>query len=181
MAILRREDGKTYSEIREIEQQLNSLNVQIKQLTLENYLVNPAVGGSLRNLFCQEIMNLSEKQAILQALSPQCNKSQHLEGCTWCELMAINPSSPNLYQLLAQGSRPSRHTTDQIIYLLTGECILGFSSPDGGEMELLLHSQDYVKIPAGMRYWFSLSALLSVKAIRYFTSIQYNQHLAEVR
>jgi 1,2-dihydroxy-3-keto-5-methylthiopentene dioxygenase len=174
MAILRIEGGQTYTNIKEIQQQLNCLNVQIQQVPLEKYLVNPEMSKLLKNVFSQEILNLSQKQEILQALTPKCATGQHIDNCTWCELMAVNPSSPNLYQLLAQGSRPQWYAADEVIYLLTGECILGFSHPNGCLLELMLQPQDYLKIPARLRHWFSLSALLQLKAVRYFTTAKTN-------
>lgn len=170
MAILRIEGDKTYTNFNEIKKQLNGLNLEIKQLPLEKYLVNPEMGKSLKNFFSQEILNLSQKQEILQALTPKCATNKNIDSCTWCELMVINPSSPNLYQLLAQGSRPQHYAADLVIYLLTGECILGFLHPDGFLLELMLQAQDYLKIPSRIRHWFSLSALLQLKAIRYFTT-----------
>ncbi len=170
MAVLQLEGGEIYTEMNAIARKLSELNVQIEQLPLQKYLANPEMGKSLQHLFSQDILNLAQKQEILQALSPKFATRQHVNGCTWCELMVVNPSSPHLYQLLAQGSRPRYHSDDEVLYLLAGECIFGFSHPDGFLMELIVQAQEYIKVPAGMRHWFGLSALLQVKAVRYFTT-----------
>lgn len=169
MAILRLEDGTTYTGIDAINCKLSELQVQIEKLPFQRYLINPEKDRSLQNLFSQEILNLSQKQEILQALSPRF-AGQQSDACTWCELIAVNLSSPHLYQLLAQGSRPHYYTSDLGLYLLAGECILGFLHPDGSLMELIVQAEEYIKVPARIRHWFSLSALLQVKAVRYFAT-----------
>ncbi len=170
MAVLRLEDGNTYTDLGEINRQLSRLNIRIEKLPLQQYLVNPQISRSLQNLLSYEILDLAQKQQILQALSPKFATPKHTNSSTCCELMVVNPSSSHLYHLLAQGSRPQFHTNDEALYMLAGECIFGFSHPDGSVMELLLQAEDYINIPAGIRYWFSLSALLQIKAVRYFTA-----------
>lgn len=169
MAILRLEDGTTYTDIGAINFKLSELQVQVEKLPVQRYLLDPEKDKSLQNLFSQEILNLAQKQEILQALSPKF-AGQQPDGCTWCELIAVNLSSPHLYQLLAQGSRPHYYTSDLGLYLMAGECILGFLHPDGFLMELIVQAEEYIKVPARIRHWFSLSALLQVKAVRYFAS-----------
>jgi cupin superfamily acireductone dioxygenase involved in methionine salvage len=61
-------------------------------------------------------------------------------------------------------------TSDLGLYLLAGECILGFLHPDGFLIELIVQAEEYIKVPARIRHWFSLSALLQVKAVRYFAT-----------
>jgi 1,2-dihydroxy-3-keto-5-methylthiopentene dioxygenase len=177
MAILRLENGTIYTEISaigqaaltEIEQQLSSLQIEIGQLPLEKYLPQPSLSKSLQDLFQLDSLNLSQKQEILQLLSPKATTRNYFGICTHCDLIVANLASPSLYQLLAQGSRPHVHSQDQVLYVLSGECILGFSHPDGYLIELMLRAQEYIKVPAGVRHWFSLSASLDLKAIRYFT------------
>lgn len=178
MAVLQLEGGETYTDLGEISRQFSALNILVQHLPLQQYLVNPEIGQALSALLSQEILNLAQKQEVLQALSPKFAAHQYTTGYTWCELMAVNPSSSQLYHLLAQGSRPHCYPNDESLYILTGECIFGFSHPDGFRMELLLQTQDYIKVPAGIRHWFSLSASLQLKAVRYFTTARQTETVA---
>jgi 1,2-dihydroxy-3-keto-5-methylthiopentene dioxygenase len=53
---------------------------------------------------------------------------------------------------------------------LDGEVIFGFVRPDGSQVQLLLRSQDFLHIPAGVEHWSGLSATLTLKAVRYFAT-----------
>ena len=172
MAILRLESGAIYTEIvanHEIEHQLNSLQIGIGMLPLKQYLAQPDKSAALQQLFELDVLTLAQKQEILQLLRPKTAAIEHFGNCIYYDLIAVNLASPSLYQLLAQGSRPHVHTEDQVLYLLSGECIVGFLHPDGYLVELMLRAQEYIKVPAGVRHWFSLSASLDIKAVRYFT------------
>jgi 1,2-dihydroxy-3-keto-5-methylthiopentene dioxygenase len=171
MAILQIENGATYTQRSQIEHQLSALQMEIGQLPLEQYLSQPQQSQSLQALFQLDVLDLAQKQKILQLLRPQATKIKYFGNCTHCDLLVVNVASPSLYQLLAQGSRPHVHAEDQVLYLLSGECILGFLHPDGYRIELILQAQEYIKIPAGIRHWFSLSASLDLKALRYFTQV----------
>jgi 1,2-dihydroxy-3-keto-5-methylthiopentene dioxygenase len=171
MAILQIENGATYTQRSQIEHQLSALQIEIEQLPLEQYLSQPQQSESLQVLFQLDVLDLAQKQEILQLLRPQATKMKYFGNCTHCDLLVVNVASPSLYQLLAQGSRPHVHAEDQVLYLLSGECILGFLHPDGYRIELILQAQEYIKIPAGIRHWFSLSASLDLKALRYFTQV----------
>ncbi|HEY9661773.1 MAG TPA: hypothetical protein V6C65_25235 [Allocoleopsis sp.] len=171
MATLRLETGKIYTEMAAINRHLQALQVKVDPLPLQEYLVTPETCRSLQNLFSQDILNLTQKQEILQALSPKFAPPQHVEACSSCELMVVSLSSSHLYQFMAQGSRPRCYSADEVFYVLSGECIFGFSLPNGSRLELMLQAQERIKVPAGVRHWVSLSALLQVKAIRYLTGI----------
>jgi 1,2-dihydroxy-3-keto-5-methylthiopentene dioxygenase len=171
MAILQIENGATYTQRSQIEHQLSGLQMEIGQLPLDRYLSQPQQSQSLQALFQLDVLDLAQKQEILQLLRPQATKIKYFGNCTHCDLLVVNVASPSLYQLLAQGSRPHVHAEDQVLYLLSGECILGFLHPDGYRIELILQAQEYIKIPAGIRHWFSLSASLDLKALRYFTQV----------
>jgi 1,2-dihydroxy-3-keto-5-methylthiopentene dioxygenase len=172
MAVLHLENGASYTEISVINRQLSVLNVWIESLPLQRYPVDREARESLQDLLSQEILALDQRQKVLQAFQPKSAKSLFFpleKGCVSCELISVNPSSPHLYQLLASGSRPHRHEDDEIMYLLSGECIFGFSHPTGYRVEVLLQAQEYIMVPAGIRHWFGLSARLHAKAIRYST------------
>jgi 1,2-dihydroxy-3-keto-5-methylthiopentene dioxygenase len=168
MAILKLKNGKIYTDIGEIEKKLSSSKIQLAQIPLDTYLSNPAMSEYLETVLECESLDLSQKQQILQALNPKFTTCQHIRGYSRHDLMVINPTSPHLYDLLDRGSRPHAHSEDEVLYVLAGECIFGFARADG-LMELILQAREYVKVPAGLRHWFSLSASLPIKAVRYFT------------
>jgi cupin superfamily acireductone dioxygenase involved in methionine salvage len=92
----------------------------------------------------------------------------------WIEL--INDlgtrSHPHLYALLAHCDRCHTHTDSEALYILAGEGIFGFVRPDGSQVELIVQPEEYIRVPAGIEHWFSPTASLQLKAVRYFTSVE---------
>jgi cupin superfamily acireductone dioxygenase involved in methionine salvage len=87
--------GTIYTDIPEIERKLSSLNIQIEQLPLSQYLPNPGMSKSIETVLDRDILDLSQKQKILQALNPKFTNCKHISGYTRYDLMVINPTSPH--------------------------------------------------------------------------------------
>lgn len=158
---------------------LNSLGVVLMQIPLHQAALSPSSlspqqGALLEKLLLNESLTLLQKQTILHLVRDHSSVNSLLGARTRSELLALNVSSAHLYKLLAEGSRPKYHVEDEFLYILSGECIFGFSHPDLGSIELLIQPQDCLKVPAGLRHWYSLSAMLQLKAIRYLSPVMAN-------
>lgn len=175
MAVLKTADGQIHTDANAINRLLQPLNIHIRKLPLGQYLKNPEAVSSLQAIFDRDTLDLHQKQTILKTLSTSLAKAPKADEHLWCELMIVGLSSPNLYQLLSQGSRPHHHPNDEALYVLSGECVWGFLGADGHQLELMVQAHEYIKVPAGLRHWFSLSASLHVKAMRFFVKTKTKQ------
>lgn len=164
MAILQLEDGTTYTNLNEILSELASLNIQIKRLPLGD---NCAVF----ELLAQDILSAEQKEQVLAAVDSYFKELKRTENFQWCDLTVLHPGSPYLYALITHFDRCHTHADDEALYLLAGECILGFVRPDGSQVELIVQAQEYINVPAGIEHWFCPTALLQLKAVRYFTTV----------
>ena len=164
MPILQLENSRTYTDIRDIAEQLAPLQIQIKRLPLGNKQYLP-------QLLRQDTLNRDEKEFILSAFDDYFAELKRNAGCKWRELTLLHPGSPYLYALITQFDRCHTHTDDEALYILSGECVFGFVLPNGRQMEIILHPEDYINIPAGIEHWLRPTASLHWKAVRYFMSV----------
>lgn len=159
MAILRLEDGTTYTELTAIAREL-ALNVQL------NYW---QVGDpQLRRLLAQEILSEEEKEQVLVALNGYFEELQRTADYKSRDLIVLHPGIPNLDAMLVKFDQIHTHGDDEVRYILDGEGIFGFVRLDGSQVELTVQPEEYINVPAGTEHWFYLTAARRIKAVRYF-------------
>ncbi|BCL34799.1 1,2-dihydroxy-3-keto-5-methylthiopentene dioxygenase [Nostoc sp. MS1] len=163
MATLLLEDGTIESNLDEIVRELAPLGIHLKHYDPGTALLFP-------HLLTQDVLTDSEKRHIVDLHNSVFEFIQQENGYLWCDLLNVHPGSPNIQTLMATYSQYHTHTAPEPLYLLAGEMIFGFVKPDGSQVQLLVQSQDYLHIPAGVEHWCSLTASLTFKAVRYFTA-----------
>lgn len=163
MATLLLEDGTIESDLQVIVQELESLGIHLKHYDPGTSLLFPDLLG-------QEVLTDAEKRHMVDLHNSVFEFLQQENGYLWCDLLNVHPGVPNLQTLIATYSQYHTHTAPESLYVLAGEMIFGFAKPDGSHIQLLVQSQDYLQIPAGVEHWCSPSALLNFKAVRYFST-----------
>ncbi|OCR02793.1 acireductone dioxygenase [Oscillatoriales cyanobacterium USR001] len=165
MAILRLEDGTTYTKLSEISRELAPLNIQL------NYW---PVGDSpeLRNLLAQDILNDSEKEQVLQALDSYFEELKQTAGYHSRDLIVLHPEIPNLDGMLSKFYQCHTHSDDEVRYIVAGEGIFGFVRPEGDQVELTVEAEEYINVPANSEHWFYLTPNRRIKAVRYFSGTE---------
>ncbi|MBD2295477.1 acireductone dioxygenase [Anabaena sphaerica FACHB-251] len=165
MAILLLDDGTTENDLSEIVRELEVLGIKLRHYDPGTSLLFP-------ELIEQETITDSQKRHIVVVHNSVFEFLQQENGYLWSDLLNIHPGSPNLDTWMATYGRYHTHNASEAIYLLAGEMIYGFVKPDGSQIQLLVQSQDYLHIPAGVEHWCSFSACLHFKVIRYFTTVE---------
>jgi 1,2-dihydroxy-3-keto-5-methylthiopentene dioxygenase len=161
MAILQLENGTTYQQINDINDELAPLNIQIQRWPVGE---NP----QLSILLAQEQLDEKEKDLVLQHLDRYFQRLQATSGYQSRDLMFFHPQLPELDQLLAKFGRAHTHDNDEVRYVIAGEGIFGFVRPDDSQVELTVQAEEYINIPAGTEHWFYLTTDRTIKAVRYF-------------
>lgn len=165
MAILKLEDGTTYTEYSKIAQELAPLNVQLNQWPV-------GTDPQLHSLLARESLSDEEKEQVLQGLDQYFEELQQNAGYQSRDLIVLYPGLANLSTLLAKFERSHTHADDEVRYIVDGEAVFGFVRPDGSQVELTVQPEEYINVPAGTEHWFHLTPLQRVKAVRYFTSTE---------
>lgn len=165
MAVLRIEDGTTYTDLNEIQKELASLKVQLNYWT---------VGGNYntRNLLAKEALSEAEKEQLLQAVDQYFEQLKQSDGYQSRDLIVLHPNVPNLDVFLSKFERSHIHADDEVRYIIDGEGVFGFVRPDGSQVELTIQPEEYINVPAGTEHWFHLTEKKRIKAVRYFTTME---------
>ena len=165
MAILRLEDGTTYTDLSDISRELAQLNIQLNRWPVGE-------DPEIRNLLAQDVLNDSEKEQVLEALDGYFEELKQTAGYHSRDLIVLHPEIPNLDTMLSKFDRCHTHADDEVRYIVAGEGIFGFVRPGGDQVELTVQSEEYINVPANSEHWFYLTASRRIKAIRYFNGTE---------
>lgn len=165
MAVLRLEDGTTYTNLNDIARELASLKVQLNYWQVGDH-------SEIRQLLAKPALSEAEKEQLLQASDHYFEQLQQSDGYQSRDLIVLHPNIENLDMLLSKFERCHIHADDEVRYIIDGEGVFGFVRPDGSQVELTIEPEEYINVPAGIEHWFHLSEKKRIKAVRYFTSIQ---------
>ena len=165
MAILRLENGTTYTQLSDISRELASLNIKLNRWP---------VGESpeLHNLLEKDALSNEEKEQVLQALDSYFQELQQTAGYQSRDLIVLHPEVPNLNSMLSKFNQCHTHADDEVRYIVAGEGVFGFVRPDGSQVEVTVEPEEFVNVPANTEHWFYLTPQQRIKAVRYFTSTE---------
>jgi 1,2-dihydroxy-3-keto-5-methylthiopentene dioxygenase len=143
MAILRLENGRTYTQLSDITRELAPLNIQLNSWPVGD---NPEI----RELLALDAIDDNQKEQVLQALDGYFQQLKESAGSKFdkCHI----------------------HADDEVRYIVAGEGIFGFVRPDGSQVEVTVQPEEFINVPANTEHWFYLTAARKVKAVRYFTT-----------
>lgn len=165
MAILRIEDGTTYTQLEDIARELAPLNVQLNCWPVGD-------NSEIQRLLAQDSLNDEEKEQVLQAVDGYFEDLKASAGYQSRDLIVLHPEVPNLDTLLSKFDRCHFHTDNEVRYIVAGEGIFGFVRPDGSQVELTVQPEEYINVPANTEHWFYLTPSKRIKAVRYFTTTE---------
>lgn len=165
MAILRIEDGTTYTQLEDIARELAPLNVQLNRWPVGD---NPEI----QRLLAKDALSDEEKEQVLQSLDGYFEELKASAGYQSRDLIVLHPEVPNLDTLLSKFDRCHFHTDNEVRYIVAGEGIFGFVRPDGSQVELTVQPEEYINVPANTEHWFYLTPSKRIKAVRYFTTTE---------
>lgn len=161
MAILKLEDGTTFTELTDITRELAPLNVKLNDWRVGE-------DPQLRQLLARESLNEDEKEQVLTALDGYFEELKRTAGYQFRDLIVLHPGIPNLDVMVAKFDQSHTHADDEVRYIIDGEGVFGFVRPDGSQVELTVQPEEYINVPSGTEHWFYLTSARRIKAVRYF-------------
>lgn len=163
MAILRLEDGTTYTQLSDITRELAPLKIKLNSWPVGD---NPEI----LELLAKDALDDNQKEQVLQALDGYFEQLKETAGYQSRDLIVLHPEIPNLDTLLSKFDKCHIHADDEVRYIVAGEGIFGFVRPDGSQVEVTVQPEEFINVPANTEHWFYLTAARKVKAVRYFTT-----------
>jgi len=161
MAVLRFEDGTTYTDLEDIARTLAPLQVQLNYWTVGD-------DATTLGLLNRAALSDEEKEAVLQALDGYFEELKQKEGYQARDLIVLHPNVPNLDAMMSKFERCHTHADDEVRYIVDGEGVFGFVLPDRSQVELTIQPEEYINVPADTEHWFHLTEKKRIKAVRYF-------------
>jgi 1,2-dihydroxy-3-keto-5-methylthiopentene dioxygenase len=165
VAILRLEDGTTYTDLGDIARELAPLNVQLNRWSVGD-------DPEIHRLLAKDALSDEEKEQVLQALDGYFEELKTSAGYQSRDLIVLHPEVPNLDALLSKFDRCHYHTDAEVRYIVAGEGTFGFVRPDGNQLELTVQAEEYINVPENTEHWFYLTPSKRIKAVRYFTTTE---------
>ena len=163
MAILRLENGTTYTQQSDITRELAPLNIQLNRWPVGD-------SAEIQNLLAKDALDDNQKEQVLQALDSYFQQLNQSAGYQDRDLLVLHPDIPNLDTMLSKFNKCHIHAEDEVRYIVAGEGIFGFVRPDGSQVELTVQPEEFINVPANTEHWFYLTAARKIKAVRYFTT-----------
>lgn len=163
MAILRLENGTTYTQLSDIARELAPLNIQLNSWPVGD---NPEI----LELLALDALDDNQKEQVLQALDGYFQQLKETAGYQSRDLIVLHPEIPNLDTVLSKFDKCHIHADDEVRYIVAGEGIFGFVRPDGSQVEVTVQPEEFINVPANTEHWFYLTVARKVKAVRYFTT-----------
>ena len=163
MAILRLENGTTYTQQSDITRELAPLNIQLNRWPVGD-------SAEIQNLLAKDALEDNQKEQVLQALDGYFQQLSESAGYQDRDLLVLHPDIPNLDTMLSKFNKCHIHAEDEVRYIVAGEGIFGFVRPDGSQVELTVQPEEFINVPANTEHWFYLTAARKIKAVRYFTT-----------
>lgn len=165
MAKLLLENNTIYHDLSDIEREITPLGIQLRHFDPGSALLFPDLPN-------QDMLADTQKREILELHNSLFEFLKQEGSFLWNDLLVLHPGSPNLHTLVTTYSRYHTHNAPEAYYVLAGEAIIGLLKPDGSQLQLLIEAQDYLHIPTKVEHWFSPSATLNFKAVRYFANVE---------
>lgn len=165
MAILQLENGTILKDIEQISAELAPLNIRLNRWPVSN-------SPQSQILLTSPSLSEEEKEQLLQTLDHYFEQLKQTENYQSRDLIVIHPDTPNLDTMLSKFDKCHTHADDEVRYIIDGEGVFGFVRPDGSQVELTVHAEEYINVPAGTEHWFYLTSTKRIKAVRYFVGTE---------
>ena len=113
-------------------------------------------------------LNDADKAQVLAAYKGKLDVEAKERGYVQADMVVLNPSPPNLADMLAKFDKTHFHDDDEVRYIFDGEGVFGFEPKEGAPFQVTVVAGDYIIVPAKTNHWFTLTDSKSIKAIRLF-------------
>jgi 1,2-dihydroxy-3-keto-5-methylthiopentene dioxygenase len=165
VAVLKLEDGTTYTQMADIARELAPLKIKLNSWAVVD-------NSAIKSLLAKDALNDQEKEQVLQALDGYFEQLKASAGYQSRDLIVLYPEVPNLDTILAKFNRCHYHTDAEVRYIVAGEGVFGFVRPDGSQVELTVQPEEFINVPENTEHWFYLTSSQRIKAVRYFTTME---------
>jgi 1,2-dihydroxy-3-keto-5-methylthiopentene dioxygenase len=105
---------------------------------------------------------------LLDAYSADIERLKTRGGYVTADVIAVSPATPGLEEMLAKFASEHTHDDDEVRFVVAGRGIFFVRSDDGRVTSIEVEEGDLIRLPAGIKHWFTLCDDRTIRAIRLF-------------
>lgn len=107
-------------------------------------------------------------EQILAAYAVEIEKLKLRGGYVTADVIAVNPQTPGLDEMLAKFNREHWHDEDEVRFVTHGRGVFHIHARQEPVVAIEVEAGDLIRVPRGMWHWFNLCADREIRAIRLF-------------
>lgn len=105
---------------------------------------------------------------ILAAYRAPIEELEAVGGYTTADVIAVDPSTPDLDELMKKFQTEHTHAEDEVRLIVSGHGLFHIHPEGGPVFSIEVEAQDMINVPKGTRHWFHLCQDRTIRAIRLF-------------
>ncbi|HEY0366230.1 MAG TPA: cupin domain-containing protein [Pyrinomonadaceae bacterium] len=107
-------------------------------------------------------------EQILAAYAVEIEKLKMRGGYVTADVIAVNPQTPGLDEMLAKFNREHWHDEDEVRFVTHGRGVFHIHVREEPVVAIEVEAGDLIRVPRGTWHWFNLCADREIRAIRLF-------------
>jgi 1,2-dihydroxy-3-keto-5-methylthiopentene dioxygenase len=112
--------------------------------------------------------NLSTSDNVLYSYANEIDDLKKQRGYETADVIALDPTTPNLEELLAKFSKEHHHTDDEVRFVVGGEGVFEINTAENERAQFTAQPGDLIVVPAWRRHLFYLTSSKTIRCIRLF-------------
>jgi 1,2-dihydroxy-3-keto-5-methylthiopentene dioxygenase len=105
---------------------------------------------------------------LLDAFAAEIEVLKAREGYATADVIAVTPATPGLDAMLAKFASEHTHDDDEVRFVVAGRGIFFVRAEDDRVVSIEVGEGDLIRLPAGIKHWFTLCNEKTIRAIRLF-------------
>lgn len=105
---------------------------------------------------------------ILDAYAPEIERLKQRGGFQTADVIAVNPETPGLDEMLAKFDKEHTHSEDEVRFTVHGRGLFHIHPDNGPVFSVTVEAGDLINVPTGTRHWFNLCENRTIRCIRLF-------------
>ena len=110
----------------------------------------------------------ADNDQILETYAEEIERLKERGGFVTADVIAVNPETPGLDEMLAKFSKEHTHSDDEVRFTVAGQGVFHIHPENGPVFGIHVEAGDLINVPADTKHWFDLCDDKQIRCIRLF-------------
>ena len=110
----------------------------------------------------------ADNDQILETYAEEIERLKERGGFVTADVIAVNPETPGLDEMLAKFSKEHTHSEDEVRFTVAGQGVFHIHPENGPVFGIHVEAGDLINVPADTKHWFDLCDDKQIRCIRLF-------------